>query len=268
MATRVGIFDSGVGGLTVVAALHRSQPSLEITYIADTGFFPYGGRDPSEVADRARVLAEMLLERGQDALVVACNTASSAALERLREEFPLPIVGMEPPLKPAVEASTSGVVAVLATPGTAAGERMARLNERFGGETQVFILPMPGLADLVEDGEVAGERVEAMLREALAEPLAEGLDALALGCTHYGFLRPVLSRLLPDEVRVIDAAEPVARRTRTVLGELGFDLDASGESREVLCYATGDPARLEATITGLRRSGADLPTLQIGRPVA
>lgn len=268
MSARVGIFDSGVGGLTVAAALHRHQPSLDITYVADTAFFPYGGRDALEVAERARYLAEMLVARDIDSLVVACNTASSAALELLRDEFDLPIVGMEPPLKPAVEASSNGVVAVLATPGTVAGQRLARLRERFGSEQQVFILPMPGLADLVEAGEIEGERVEAMLREALAAPLEAGLDALALGCTHYGFLRPVLSRLLPERVRVIDAADPVARRTRNVLAELGFDPEAPGEPREVLCYATGDPAALEATIEHLRRGGADLPTLNIGRPVA
>src|SRR5690606_7089186 len=109
----------------------------------------------------------MLVDRGIDVLVVACNTASSAALELLREEFDLPIIGMEPPLKPAVEASPSGVVAVLATPGTAAGERMARLQARYGGEKQVFILPMAGLADLVEAGEIEGDRVETMVRDAL-----------------------------------------------------------------------------------------------------
>ena len=268
MAARVGIFDSGVGGLSVAAALHRDQPSLDITYVADTAFFPYGGRDAAEVAERARYLAQLLVDREIDALVVACNTASSAALERLREEFDLPIIGMEPPLKPAVEASKSGVVAVLATPGTVSGERMARLHERFGGEKRVFILPMPGLADLVEAGEIEGDRVEAMIRQALAEPLEAGLDAVALGCTHYGFLRPVLDTILPASVQVIDAAGPVARRTRAVLRDLGFDADAVEEPREVLCYATGDPAGLEATIAGLRRAGAHLPALKIGRPVA
>lgn len=276
MAARVGIFDSGVGGLTVATALHRHLPSLDITYIADTAFFPYGGRDASEVAERAHVLAGMLVEHGVDVLVVACNTASSAALEDLRAAFDLPIVGMEPPLKPAVEASTSGVVAVLATPGTVSGERMARLNERFGAEKQVYVLPMPGLADLVEAGEVEGDRVEGMLREAVAEPVAAGLDALALGCTHYGFLRGTLDRILPAEVQVIDAAEPVARRTLTVLRERGLldgdsgddAADGAAEARPILCYATGDPASLEATIEGLRRAGADLPTLNIGRPVA
>ena len=214
MVARVGIFDSGVGGLTVATALHRDQPSLQITYIADTAYFPYGGREPADVSERALYLARRLVEEGADALVVACNTATSAALERLRAEFNLPIVGMEPPVKPAVEASVTGVVAVLATPGTARGERLARLNGQYATDARVFTIPMPGLADLVEAGEVEGERVEEMLRAALDAPIAEGADSVALGCTHYGFLRHTIARLLPPGVRVIDAAEPVARRIR------------------------------------------------------
>ena len=174
---------------------------------------------------------------------------------------------MEPPLKPAVEATKSGVVAVLATPGTVSGQRLARLHERFANGRQVYTLPMPGLADLVEAGEVDSERVERMLREALDEPLRAGADAVALGCTHYGFLRPMLTRLLPSGITVIDAAEPVARRTRHVLAERGIGLSSTGEEREVLCYATGDPAALEATIVRLRAAGADLPALRLGRPV-
>ena len=268
MVARVGIFDSGVGGLSVASALHRRQPSLQIRYLADTAFFPYGGRDPDEVRDRAMSLAARLIEDGADALVVACNTASSAALEDLREAFDIPIVGMEPPVKPAVESSTSRIVAVLATPGTASGSRLARLNERFAQDARVFTLPMPGLADLVEAGEVEGARVEEMLRAALEEPVREGVDAVALGCTHYGFLRDALGRLLPAHVRLIDAAEPVARHTLHVLRERGFEVDAGGgEVEEILCYATGDATAFEATVKRLRDAGADLPGIRIGRPV-
>jgi glutamate racemase len=268
MVARVGIFDSGVGGLTVAAELHRQQPSLHIRYVADTAYFPYGGRDAAEVAERALALGAMLVADGVDALVVACNTASSAGLELLRARFGVPVIGMEPPLKPAVEASASRVVAVLATPGTARGDRMARLHERYGEGAQVHTLPMPGLADLVEAGEVEGERVERMIREALAAPLAAGADAVALGCTHYGFLRPTLLRLLPEGVRIIDAAEPVARRTRDVLRAAGLEAEPGDERPEILCYATGDPAGLEETIERLRRAGAELPPLSVGRPVA
>lgn len=270
MVARVGIFDSGVGGLSVAAALHRLQPALHIRYLADTAFFPYGGREADEVRERAVALAAQLIGDGADLLVVACNTASSAALEHLRATFDVPVVGMEPPVKPAVESSTSGIVAVLATPGTARGERLARLNQRFVGDGRVFTLPMPGLADLVEAGEVDGDRVREMLRVALEEPLREGVDAVALGCTHYGFLRPVLEQLLPPNVRLIDAAQPVARRTMQVLRETGLEVDGPAETadpQEVLCYATGDASAFEATIQRLRDSGADLPEMRIGRPV-
>jgi glutamate racemase len=158
------------------------------------------------------------------------------------------------------------VVAVLVTPGTAKGERLARLHERFAEGARVFTLPMPGLADLVESGEVDGPRVEALLEAALEEPVREGIDALALGCTHYAFLRPVLARMLPPSVRIIDASAPVARRVVDVLTAGGVDL-AGDEPAEVLCYATGDPGDLEAKIARLRAAGADLPPLRVARPV-
>lgn len=267
MLARVGIFDSGVGGLSVAAALHRSCPALPIVYIADTAYFPYGLRSEQEVSDRAMVLTARLVEEGANAIVAACNTASSAALERLRVTFDLPIVGVEPPLKPAVERSTSGRVAVLATPGTVQGARLARLAERHASEARVFALPMPGLADLVESGEIEGDRVETMLRQALDEPVREGIDAVALGCTHYGFLVPLLQRLLPPGIAVIETAEPVARRTIHVLREAGYDVDGGEPVGEVLCYATGDPDAFEATIARLRAAGAALPPLRVVRPV-
>lgn len=262
MLPTVGIFDSGVGGLTVAAALHRIAPALPIRYLADTACFPYGERPPEWVRERAVDLAARLLEDGAGLLVVACNTASSAALECLRERFDVPIVGMEPPLKPAVEGSRSRRIAVLATPGTTSGARLARLAAAYGQGVEVARLPMPGLADLVEAGEVAGERVESMLRAALAEPVATGIDGVALGCTHYGFLRAALEGLLPEGVRIIDAAEPVARRAVHLLREAGHD-PSMGEPAEVLAQATGDAAAFAATIERLRAAGADLPPIRL-----
>ncbi len=267
MLVRAGIFDSGVGGLTVAEALHRLAPSLPISYLADTAFFPYGNRSAEEVADRAVVLAQTLIAGGASVIVVACNTASSAALERLRAEFTVPVVGMEPPVKPAVERSRSRTVAVLATTGTVSGARLARLTERHSGDATVTTIAMPGLADLVEAGEVASERVRAMLSDALRGPVAGGVDEVALGCTHYGFLRPALAALLPAGVEVIDAAEPVARRVLAVMAEAGQDVP-SGAAQEVLCYATGDTDSFEATIRRLREAGAALPPLRVLRPVA
>ena len=267
MQVRAGIFDSGVGGLTVAEALHRLAPSLPISYLADTAFFPYGNRTAEEVADRALVLARTLIAGGATVVVVACNTASSAALERLRAELTIPVVGMEPPVKPAVERSRSRTVAVLATIGTVSGARLARLTERHSGDATVTTIAMPGLADLVEAGETASERVRAMLSDALRGPVAEGVDEVALGCTHYGFLRPTLAALLPASVEVLDAAEPVARRVLTVMAEVGQGVPA-GPPQEVLCYATGDADPFEATIQRLRDGGAALPPLRVLRPVA
>lgn len=268
MPVRAGIFDSGVGGLTVAGALHRLAPSLPISYLADTAFFPYGNRSAEEVSDRAAVLTQMLIDGGASVIVVACNTASSAALERLRAEFTVPVVGMEPPVKPAVERSRSRTVAVLATTGTISGARLARLTERHSGDATVTTIAMPGLADLVEAGEIASERVRAMLSDALREPVAGGVDEVALGCTHYGFLRPALAALLPAGVEVIDAAEPVARRVLAVMAEAGQDVPPPGAAQEVLCYATGDADSFEATIRRLRDAGAALPPLRVLRPVA
>ncbi len=267
MQVKAGIFDSGVGGLTVAEALHRLAPSLPISYLADTAFFPYGSRTADEVSDRAIVLAQMLIAGGATVIVVACNTASSAALERLRAELTIPVVGMEPPVKPAVERSRSRTVAVLATTGTVSGARLARLTERHSGNATVTTIAMPGLADLVEAGETSSERVRTMLAEALREPVARGVDEVALGCTHYGFLRQVLTSLLPANVEVLDAAEPVARRVLAVMAEAGQAVP-EGSAQEVLCYATGDADPFEATIQRLRNDGAALPPLRVLRPVA
>ena len=263
MRTTVGIFDSGVGGLTVAEALHRLLPALPLRYVADTACFPYGDRTDAVVRERALTLSERLVDEGCSLLVVACNTASSAALERLREAVGVPVVGMEPPLKPAVQRSRSGRVAVLVTPGTARGARLARLHDSYGAGAEVETVPTPGLADLVESGEIAGERVEGLLRAALAEPLRRGVDQIALGCTHYGFLRPALERIAGDGVEVVDAAEPVARRARQQLETHRLPLpDGEGEET-VICSATGDPQEFAAALGRLRAAGAPLPPLRV-----
>ena len=268
MRATVGIFDSGVGGLSVAEALHRLAPSLPIHYLADTSFFPYGDRSASEIQERTVLMVRRLVEEGANVIVIACNTATSAGLERVRAEFDVPIIGMEPPVKPAVERSRSGRVLVLATAGTISGQRLARLTERHSAEADVVTIPMPGLADMVEAGEIEGPRIEAMLGAALHGPVAEGADQVALGCTHYAFLRPVLRRILPAHVELVDAGDPVARRTLHVIAEAGLEVDLAGPEVEALCYATGDVTAFESTVDRLRAAGAALPPLRISRPVA
>jgi glutamate racemase len=256
----VGMFDSGIGGLTVVRALHECEPTLPIRYLADTAFFPYGGRDPVEVSARSLTLGHSLVDQGCTVLVVACNTASSAALDQLRAELPIPVIGIEPPLKPAAEQSRSGRVLVLATEGTVAGERLAELEANHARDVTVQIVPMPGLADLVELGESSSDRVRARLTEAVALPVALGADAVALGCTHYGFVAEALRGLLPDSVVVIDAADAVARRTVDVIREYGLVIGA-GEPLPVVYEVTGDVALFDQAMACLRESGEVLPPM-------
>jgi glutamate racemase len=264
MQTTVGIFDSGVGGLTVAAAVHELMAAQPVRYIADTAFFPYGERAPEEVEARSAALTAQLVGEGCGLVVVACNTASSAALERLRAQFPAtPIVGMEPPLKPAAERTRSGRVAVLVTPATARGERLARLQAAYAGGAEVEVVPMPGLADLVEAGEIGGERVEQALRRALDGLIADQLtavDEVALGCTHYGFLRATLEAMLGDGVEVIDAADAVARRVRHQLEAHGFEVP-TGAVGAVHARATGDQLAFETAVERLRDAGAVLPPI-------
>ena len=262
-AATIGIFDSGVGGLTVADALHRLLPGQPLRYIADTACFPYGERSEAAVQERALALAGQLVGEGCSLLIVACNTASSAALERLRSTFDVPIVGMEPPLKPAVERSRSRRVAVLVTVATAGGARLARLEQAHRGSVDVQTVPMPGLADLVEAGEIAGPRVERLLREALAPALADGVDQVALGCTHYGFLRPTLERVAGADVEVVDAAGPVARRARQQLEAHALQVAAGDAEEVVVCSATGGAEAFGVTLARLRAAGAALPPIRM-----
>lgn len=263
----VGIFDSGVGGLSVTAAIHRLRPALPLRYVADTACFPYGERPPEEIAERSLAIGAGLIEAGARLIVVACNTASSAALEALRERFGVPVVGMEPPLKPAVERSRSGRVALLVTAATAEGARLARLQQTHAGDSRVLTIPMPGLADLVERGEVGGPRVEALLGAALERLPAEGVDEVALGCTHYGFVRPALRALLGDGVELIDAAEPVARRVLQQIEEHAIAIPEDGDGM-VRCAVSGNADAFAAAVERLRASGVALPPLRISAAVA
>jgi glutamate racemase len=263
MPATVGIFDSGVGGLTVADALHRLLPALPLRYVADTACFPYGERSEEAVQERSMKVARRLVAEGCSLLVVACNTASSAALERLRAELDVPIVGMEPPLKPAVEHTRTGRVAVLVTPGTARGDRLARLQDDHAGDVEVEMVPMPGLADLVEHGDIAGPAVERAVGDGLADPLRRGVDAIALGCTHYGFLRPVIERLAGQDVEVIDAAGPVARRVHQQLEAHDLPHDGKAGEAAIACSVTGDAGAFAGAVARLREDGASLPELRI-----
>ncbi len=245
----VGVFDSGVGGLSVLRHFQRLAPRERVIYFADTAFFPYGPRPAAEVRKRSFAVVDRLLGSDVKMVIVACNTASAAAISDLREAFPVPFVGMVPGVKPAAMNSKSGRVAILATPGTLDGDLYARVVDDFGRGTRIVAVPGHGLAELVE-GRQAGTLVSrAAVREALAGEIDAGADTVVLGCTHYHFLEPDIRSEFPG-VTIVDTSEPVARRAVQVLSEM--DIEApEGQSGGLDIIVTGDRAAFRASMLAL-----------------
>lgn len=232
----IGVFDSGIGGLSVLKYIHASLPSEDLLYFADSGYAPYGGRSEDEIVARSLAIAEFLMQYRVKALVVACNTATAAAIKALRERYPaLPVVGVEPGLKPAAALTKSGTVGVLATQRTLASTKFNLLREQISAATNVQFLPQPciGLADQVEKGELRSPATAALLHRYVAPLLEQGADTLVLGCTHYPFVQPlieeIVGRISSQPVTIVDTGEPVARQLLRLLKERGLlRLDGTG----------------------------------------
>jgi glutamate racemase len=219
----VGIFDSGVGGLSVWREIARQFPAENLLYLADQGHVPYGPRPMAQIRQYSTAITRFLLSQGAKLIVVACNTASAAALYHLRATFPdVPFVGMEPAVKPAAETSHSGVIGVIATVATFQGELFGSLVERFASDVQVLTQTCPGLVEAVEAGELDSPATEALLRKHLAPLTAARVDTLVLGCTHYPFLTPLIARVVGPGVHIVDPAPAVARQVGRVLAQRGM----------------------------------------------
>lgn len=244
-AGSLGVLDSGVGGLSVLIHLRRLLPSEPVLYFADQGHIPYGPRPAGEIQAYTAEITRFLLRRGAKLIVVACNTATAAALDYLRSAFPdVPFVGMEPAVKPAALTTHSGKVGVLATPSTLNSHRYAGLMERYASGIQVFEDPCSGLVQLIEAGALDAPQTRSLLERVVWPMLDEGVDTLVLGCTHYPFIRPLLEDIIGDGVAVIDPAPAVVRRTRFVLQQ--HQLAAPPEHDGALrCFTSGDPRQLE-----------------------
>ena len=235
----VGMFDSGVGGISVLREARRALPEERFLFFGDTAHAPYGTKPREQVVALCRATVKMLLERGCKAIVIACNTATSAAAADLRAEYPdIPIIGMEPALKPASLIRKDGIVLSLATPGTIAGEKYAHLVSLYG--EGVVSLPCPGLMEFVERMEMDGPRVEEYLRALLRPYAGRQIDAVVLGCTHYVFLRGVLGALLPG-VPLVDGNEGTVRQLRSRLLEKGW-LNERGPGGAELLSSGGEEA--------------------------
>lgn len=233
----IGVFDSGVGGLSVLREIRLTLPDADLLYVADRGRAPYGPRPLEEVQLFSHEIASWLLDRGASTIVVACNTASAAALDDLRIAHPtVPIVGMEPAVKPAAEATATGVIAVYATAATFQGRLFESVVSRFTEGVTVLQSARPEWVALVERGMVDGPKVMARLEADITPALASGADTLVLGCTHFSFLAPAIRDLVGVEVEIIDPAPAVARQTARVAtereGSGSLILAASGDRRQ------------------------------------
>jgi glutamate racemase len=252
----VGIFDSGLGGLSVLKHVRAQLPREALIYVADSAHAPYGGKSEADVLARTVAIADFLVGQRVKALVVACNTATAAAIAAVRQRYPqLPVVGVEPGLKPAARASKSGVVGVLATERTLASERFRMLERTISDDTGVRFLsqPCPGLADQVEKGELRSAATAALVRRYVAPLMAAGADALVLGCTHYPFLVDAIRRSAAasgaGDVAIIDTGEAVARQLHRLLGERGW-LVTDGMA-PVLGYTTASMSSLRIAFESL-----------------
>lgn len=205
----IGVFDSGIGGLTVLEEIQQLLPHESLLYVADCGHIPYGEKTPAFILERSRSVAEFFRERGAKAFVIACNTATVAAVADLRQDYPdWPLVGMEPAVKPAAAATRSGVVGVLATTGTLQSAKFAALLDRFATDVRVITQPCPGLVELIEAGDLNSPALSALLQGYIEPLLSAGCDTIILGCTHYPFLKPLLAQMLPPASSSLIPAPP------------------------------------------------------------
>ena len=243
----IGIFDSGVGGLSVLRHIRAQLPQERLLYVADSAHAPYGGKSPQEIQARSLAVSEFLVDHGAKALVVACNTATAAAISALRARFALPVIGMEPAVKPAVAATRSGVVGVLATTGTLQSAQFAALLESYGKNVRVVTQGCPGLVECVERGELDSAQTRALLQGYLAPLLAAGADTLVLGCTHYPFLRPLLEELTGNKIALIDTGAAVARQVERRLDEAGIR-NAGTAAGTLRFWTSGDPVQGQAVV--------------------
>jgi glutamate racemase len=251
LALPIGVFDSGVGGVSVLREIRRTLPHENVIYVADSRHAPYGDRPPAHVTARATTVIEYFVERGAKAVVVACNTATGIAVDTLRATFPaLPIVAIEPALKPAAARTASGVVGILATSGTLASEKFRRLVDTHGQRVTVIAEAGVGLVEQVERGALNGSDTRALVERYVRPMIAGGADTIVLGCTHYPFLAPVIQDVAGPSVAVIDPAVAVARELVRRL-ELADSLSSSATPGAIEFLTSGNPDDVSRVLAAL-----------------
>ena len=263
-AGSIGVFDSGVGGLSVLRHVRALLPAEDLVYVADSGHAPYGDRPPAWIRSRSLQLAGWLVGQGAKAIVIACNTATAAAGAALRERLAVPVIAMEPAVKPAAAVTRTGVVGVLATTGTLESARFAALLDRFAADVEVVAQPCPGLVEQVERGELDSPATRVLVARFVAPLLARGADTVVLGCTHYPFLRDAIAAVVGPGVTLVETGAAVAREVEARLAEAGLLSPAGPPGRDRI-FTTGGP---EATAAARRLwpAPAEVERLELPAP--
>jgi glutamate racemase len=270
-AAPIGVFDSGVGGLSVLRHIHALLPHETLLYFADSAFAPYGDKTEAAVTARSLAIAAFLIDQGAKALVVACNTATVAAIRALREAYPsMPIVGVEPGLKPGAAASRNGKVAVLATDGTLAGAKFQLLHQQLSqaSDAQFLLRGCTGLADQIEFGQRDSTATSAMLRKYILPLIDQGADTLVLGCTHYPLVRPAIEAILHEagagHVVLVDTGDAVARQLQRLLAGADALAPASAIPARVRAYTSGSAPALAASFASLLGMAVPVEAVAVG----
>ena len=258
-AGAIGVFDSGVGGLSVLRAIRAALPYENLIYVADSGHAPYGDQTEAYITQRTLCVGQWLVDSGVKAITIACNTATVVAARSLRDHTDLPVVAIEPAIKPAVAHTRTGVVGVLATRQTVQSESVARLCALHGTQARIVLQACPGWVELVEQADLDSAHTVSLVREYVQPLIDQGADTLVLGCTHYPFLRDVIQHVAGEGVALIDPAEAVARELVRRLAVL--KATPASEPGQTLFFTTGDVVQVQRTIAQLWGEGVTVEAL-------
>jgi glutamate racemase len=246
----IGVFDSGVGGLSVLREIHQLLPQEDLLYVADSAHAPYGDKPKEFILERSAAIFEFFISHKVKAIVVACNTATAAAVKELRAIYHLPMVAMEPAVKPAAEQTQTGVIGVLATSRTINSNNFQVLFSRFAEQAQIIPQACPGLVDQVEQGDLSSAKTRALVAQYVQPLLAQNADILVLGCTHYPFLKPLIQEIAGPNIQVIDSGAAIARRLQHLLSHHGL-LSENQHNSTVRFFSSADNGSADGVISEL-----------------
>ncbi len=258
----IGVFDSGVGGLWILKHLKEKLPEYNYVFFGDQGHVPYGPRPLEEIRDFSETITQFLIEKECNIIVIACNTASAAALKYLRDKFPdISFVGMEPAIKPAAESTHTNKVGVLATPATFQGELYNSVVERFAHDVEIYKDTCDGLVLEIEKGNFEGTNTRQILETALTPMLECGIDTVVLGCTHYPFVVPLIKEIVGENVNIIDPTSAIVKRVNSIILDNSFESKSALDSR-IEIFTSGEKERMETVASKLFKNKVNISKVQ------